>query len=126
MGYRVTVNGKSLPDGAVIRDNRVLVPMRPIFEALGIPVQWFPENHKVVATKGTKIVSLVIGENFAYNPDPVPLDYPPRIMNGRVMVPLRFVSETLGAKVAWDRDTKVAAVDSTWSGLRLVWRRGRR
>ncbi|RYG24277.1 copper amine oxidase N-terminal domain-containing protein [bacterium] len=106
----VNVNGKSLSEGAMIRDNRVLVPMRPIFEALGVPVQWFPENRKVVATQGSKIVSLVIGENFAYNPNPIPLDYPPRIVNGRVMVPLRFVSETLGAKVSWDGDAKVASV----------------
>lgn len=112
----VTVNGKSLPGGAVIRDNRVLVPMRPIFEALGVPVQWFPLNKKVVATQGTKIVSMVIGENFAYNPEPIPLDYPPRIMNGRVMVPLRFVSETLGATVAWDQESKVASVTMPMPG----------
>ncbi|RYG36168.1 copper amine oxidase N-terminal domain-containing protein [bacterium] len=114
----VIVNGTKVPGALMIRENRVQIQMRPIFEALGAFVQWFPENRKVVATKGDKEVSLIIGQNFAYKMKPHLLDYPPRIVNGRVMVPLRFVSETLGASVEWYRDTKIARVDlsSTTSG----------
>ncbi|RYG42231.1 copper amine oxidase N-terminal domain-containing protein, partial [bacterium] len=74
-------------------------------------VQWFPENRKVVATKGDKEVSLIIGQNFAYKLKPHLLDYPPRIVKGRVMVPLRFVAETLGASVEWYGETKLARID---------------
>lgn len=112
----VIVNGKRLPDRAIIRDNRVQVPMRPIFEALGASVMWYPESRKVVGSKGNKVVSLILGQNFAYNPRPFALDYPPRMFHGRIMVPLRFVSETLGAKVYFDRRTKTARVESTMHG----------
>ncbi|RYG47297.1 copper amine oxidase N-terminal domain-containing protein [bacterium] len=107
----VIVNGTKVPGAVMIRENRVQIQMRPIFEALGAFVQWFPENRKVVATKGDKEVSLIIGQNFAYKLKPHLLDYPPRIVNGRVMVPLRFVAETLGASVEWYRDTKIARID---------------
>lgn len=108
---RVEVNGKAVAEDGIIRDNRVLLPMRAIFEALGAYVQWFPENRKVVATKDRKVVSLILGENAAYNPDRVILDYPPRMIKSRIMVPLRFVSETFGARVRWDQRTKTARVD---------------
>ena len=112
----VVVNGKRLAERAIIRDNRVQVPMRPIFEALGATVRWYPETRKVVGHKGNKVVSLILGQNFAYNPRPVTLDYPPRMFHGRVMVPLRFVSETMGARVHFDRRTKTARVDLPMRG----------
>jgi hypothetical protein len=114
----VVVNGTRIADVAWIRDDRVQVPMRPIFERLGAVVQWFPENRKVVATKDRETISLIIGENFAYKLEPVPLDYPPRIVNGRVMVPLRFVSEALGARVRWDRGSRTAFVDTNGASVR--------
>lgn len=107
----VVVNGESLAGRAIIRDNRVQVPMRAIFEALGARVRWYPENRKVVGRKGNRIVSLVLGQNFAYNPKPVLLDYPPRLVRGTVYVPLRFVAQTLGAQVRFDRRTKTARID---------------
>ena len=107
----VVVNGQRLHDRAVIRDNRVLVPMAPIFEALGADVRWYPETQKVVAHKNGQLISLIVGRNFAHTPKVVLLDYPPRIMHGRIMVPLRFVAETLGAHVGWEQRAKVARVD---------------
>ena len=107
----VVVNGAPLEDRAVIRNDIVLVPMRPIFEALGADVRWFPENQKVVAHKDGQTISLILGRTFAYTPQPVRLAYPARMMRDRVMVPLRFVSETLGAHVHWDARQRVARVD---------------
>ncbi|CAN5704469.1 hypothetical protein BH11ARM2_BH11ARM2_06950 [soil metagenome] len=107
----VVVNGRPLPGTALIRDNRVLVPMRPVFEALGATVQWYPENRKVVGQKDGKTVTLVLDQNFAYGAGSVLLDYPPRMIDGRVMVPLRFVGEALGATVIWNRDTLTARVE---------------
>ncbi|MGV3618914.1 MAG: copper amine oxidase N-terminal domain-containing protein [Fimbriimonas sp.] len=108
----VVVDGKRLDDVAWIRDNRVQVPMRPIFEALGANVQWFPKNREVVALKDGKTISLFLNENFAYDRNSALLDYPPRIVNGRIMVPLRYVSEALGARVRWDRSARTAFIDN--------------
>jgi len=106
----VVVNGDTVSRNALIRDNRVQVPMRPIFEALGADVRWYPTNQKVVAHRGSRVVSLILGQNFAYDPKPVLLDYPPRMVRGVVYVPLRFVAQTLGAKVSFDRRRKIARV----------------
>ena len=107
----VVVNGKSVGGSAIIRDNRIQVPIRVIFQALGANVAWYPENMKVVALTRTKTISMIIGENTAYDPDPVMLDYPPMLMRGTVYVPLKFVAQTLGAKVRFNRKTKTAYVD---------------
>lgn len=108
----VVVDGNRLNDTAWIRDNRVQVPMRAIFERLGANVQWLPGDRKVVATKGSDTITLVIGENFAYKNGAKLLDYPPRIVKGRVMVPLRFVSESLGARVRWSRAERTAFIET--------------
>ena len=107
----VVVNGAPLPDRAVIRNDIVLVPMRPIFEALGADVRWYPENRKVVAHKDGQTISLVLGRAFAETPQRVRLAYPARMVHDRVMVPLRFVSEALGARVHWEPRRRVARVD---------------
>lgn len=110
----VYVDGKAvmLPNAPapMIRDNRVQVPMRALFEALGVGIQYLPESRQVVAL-GDRDVTLVLDENFAYiDGQPRVLDYPPRIVNGQVMVPARFVSEALGASVRWDADRKTVVI----------------
>ncbi|CAN5387652.1 hypothetical protein BH11ARM1_BH11ARM1_02950 [soil metagenome] len=109
---QVNVNGQVLAARAILRKDRIQVPMRAIFEALGAHVQWIPENRKVVAKKGRKTITMVMGEKFAYDPNPVVLDYPPTISNGHIMVPLRFVSESLGARVKWDSLRHTARVNT--------------
>ena len=108
----VRVNGRTLDAPAYIHDNSVLVPMRPIFEALGATLQWFPRTRKVVAHKEGKTISLIVGENFAYTPDPVLMHVRPVMRGDRVFVPLRFVSEALGADVGWNAARRTARVDA--------------
>jgi len=79
-----------------------MVPMRAIFEELGAYVHWTDSTQTVDATKGDTSVRLRIGDTVAnVNGREVNLDQPPRIIGGSTMVPLRFVSESLGADVDW-------------------------
>ncbi len=111
---RVVVNGESFMAPAHIRRNRVQVAMRPIFERLGAYLQYDPTVKKVVATRESQTMTLLVGESFAYDfgNRRVVLDYPAMIANGRVMVPLRFVGESLGVNVKWDPATRTATIDS--------------
>ncbi|MEW6573430.1 MAG: stalk domain-containing protein [Bacillota bacterium] len=87
----------------VIEQGRTLVPLRAIFEALGATVDWDGTTRTVTGRKGTTTVKLVVGQKTAYvNGEAVTLDVPARIISGRTMVPLRFVGESLGARVEWD------------------------
>jgi hypothetical protein len=101
---------------------RVMVPMRGVFEQLGASVTWDQAARQVVAAKGGTQVSLHIGDRFAMvNGQQVPMDTPAVIMGGSTMVPLRFISETLGATVDWNAANEtVAIVMPQNSGTQIV------
>ncbi len=87
----------------VVIGGRVLVPLRGVFERMGAVVLWNAATNTVVATRGNTQVQLVIGSRQAFvDGNAVGLDVPPLIVGGRTLVPLRFVSEAMGAQVDWD------------------------
>ncbi len=86
-----------------IENGRTLVPLRAIFESLGANVVWEGNTSTVTATKGEINISLQIGNKVAYrNSQAVELDVPGKIIQGRTMVPLRFVGEALDCSVNWN------------------------
>jgi len=106
---QVSINNRllSLDVPPVIQQGRTLVPFRAIGEALGAAVNWDSQTQKVTLSLEETTVILRIAENTAYvNGQPVSLDVPARIKEGRTMVPLRFISEALGASVTWDEATR--------------------
>ena len=90
-------------------NSRVLVPMRTIFEQLGADVQWDDSKKQVTAVKGDTIVTLRIGDTIAnINDSEYVLDSPAIIVNGRTMVPIRFICSSFGADVEWlDKEKSV-------------------
>lgn len=85
-----------------LRGGRVMVPFRTIFEALGAQVSWDGKD-TVTAKRGDLTVGLQIESQTAYrNDEAVTLDQAPVLSNGRTLVPLRFVSEAMGARVSYD------------------------
>jgi len=81
---------------------RVLVPLRGVFEQLGATVDYDAATQHIVAVRQSQTVELTIGSRQArVNTQPKLLDVPAFTISGRTMVPLRFVSEALGAAVQW-------------------------
>jgi hypothetical protein len=88
-----------------------MVPMRGVFEALNAKVEWDNATRTVTATKGDTTIKLTIGNKYAYvNGQKVALATEAIIVNGSTMVPLRFVAESLGAKVEWNNATRTAII----------------
>jgi len=86
-----------------VEKGRTLVPMRRIFEKLGADVSWDQAAGTVTAVKGNHTVTLTPGKTTArVDGKNVKLDVPARIINDRVLVPVRFVGESLGAAVKYD------------------------
>ena len=112
-GIKIVIDGKR-QDYDVMPVNisgRVLVPLRGIFETLGAKVVYTDETKRVTATKGDTVVKLKIGDDEAYiDQKKVTLDVAATIVSERTMVPVRFVSEALGANVSWDGDTKTVSI----------------
>lgn len=103
-----------------IEQGRTLVPMRAIFEALGVKVSWDGKTRTVTATKGQTRVWLTVGVKTAYkNGAVITLDVPARIVNGRTLVPLRFVSEALGCSVHWDAKSQTVTITSVSSQVKV-------
>jgi len=106
---QVYIDGSALnADSApLIEKGRTLVPLRAIFEALGADVQWNGADRSITAAKDRMSVRLQIGSSVAQkNGIQVKLDVPPRLIKGSTLVPLRFVSEALGAEVTWDGNSR--------------------
>ena len=89
----------------ILENGRTLVPMRYIFEALGADVNWIDETSTAVAIRGeTKIEITVDSNQMLRNDEIIVLDVPAKLHNDRTLVPVRAVSEGLGAKVDWDEE----------------------
>lgn len=101
----VTLNGNLmvLDQSAVIVDGRTLVPVRAIFEAMGLTLDWNDITKTITATKEGMVIVMSIDNKVTYvNGEAHVLDVAPQIINDRTLVPLRFVSESVGADVSWD------------------------
>jgi hypothetical protein len=102
---RVTVDGErvNFPDQQPREtQGRVLVPLRGVFEEMGAYVRWDAQQRTVFAQKGQTEIRLRPGDRTVHvNGQPRSIDVPAQLVNGRTMVPLRFISESLGAEVEW-------------------------
>ena len=92
----------------VAMNNRVLVPLRVIFEGLGATVEWDPnDNLTIRARKGSTTVQLTTGSSrmtkqVGSDKQSITLDVAPIALNNRTLVPVRAVSEAFDCQVSWD------------------------
>lgn len=88
----------------VIVDDRTLVPMRKIFEAMDADVTWDEPSQTITSTRGSDVVTMTIGQKQVYKNGKVvyTMDVPAQIMQDRTIVPIRAVAVAFDANVAWD------------------------
>ena len=111
MPLRVVVNGDkvSFPDAQPFIDanGRTQVPVRFVSEALGAKVDWNGDTQKVTVALNSRNVVLTIGlKKYEINNKSYQMDTVALLQESRTFVPIRFVSEALGASVVWDQATK--------------------
>ncbi len=101
-----TANGESRENDVapVIAEDRTLLPLRSIAEALGAGVEWNGDTKTVAITKDDKTVYITIGEELPQGMGTAV------IREGRTLVPLRYIAEQLGANVVWDAATKQVSI----------------
>jgi Copper amine oxidase N-terminal domain len=112
---RVRLDGKPLATtvSPMEINGRTVVPMRDIFEALGATVQWDGGQQSINAQKDLITVNLQINNKWALlNGNRVMLDQAPLLYRGSTMVPLRFVSEALGAEVNWNSALRTVSINN--------------
>lgn len=101
-----------------IKDSRTYVPVRYVAQPFGAQVIWSAKEKKVTLIH-KNLIELWIGNPLAsINGESVPIDKDnsnivPFIIDGRTMLPLRFVSESFGAEVEWDAVSKKVTIEYT-------------
>ena len=111
---KVIVNGQNVDDSfSIIQNDRLMVPLRSIFETLGAVVLYNDMEQLIMAKKGDTVIALQINNNLAaINKKTVTLDAAPILNHGQTLVPLRFVANALGAQVSWDNESSTALISS--------------
>ncbi|TQR30176.1 copper amine oxidase N-terminal domain-containing protein [Brevibacillus brevis] len=95
-----------------VKGGRALVPVRAISSALKAEVNWKPETRSVEITRGEKSIMLYLDKKEAtVDGKTISLDTAPVLKNGRVFLPLRFISEQLNAEVKWQEEGKIVIID---------------
>lgn len=94
-------------------NGHILIPVRGVLEQLGAVVDWDQGTQTVHATRQNLSVDLRLGASVArVNGQSVNLDVPAQYLGGSTMVPLRFMSEALGASVVWVNATRTVNIDT--------------
>lgn len=113
----VTVNGQeidfSVYDNVMpfIENDRTLIPIRAIAENMSFTVDWDGAERLVtVKNDSTDIVFVIDGAAATVNGEEISLDAPARIVDDRTFVPLRFVSENMGATVEWEEESRMITI----------------
>ncbi len=113
---RVYVNGTQVAfdQPPIIENDRTLVPMRRIFEAMGIEVKWSEPTQTITSTKGNDTVTMVVGKNQVIKNGQVvyTMDVPAKIVQERALVPIRAVAVAFDADVAWDAKNYVINIQT--------------
>ena len=95
----------------VITNGRTLVPIRAIIEAFGGNVGWEESTQSVLLSMEDDTIKLTINSGVAYlNNSAQMLDVAPAVINGRTMLPIRFVAEGFNLGVAWDSSTQTVSI----------------
>jgi hypothetical protein len=96
---------------ALVRGNEILVPLRSMFEQMGATVSYDPASKTADVSKPGSDVKVTVGKpEVVINGESRPLDVPPEIYKGAVVVPVRVISEGMGAYVQWVPDKRVVVV----------------
>jgi hypothetical protein len=116
-GFYVFTNGNPIDFSAydnvmpVIMNGRTLVPLRSISEYLGATVYWSPSTSVVRITYNKRDIQLKLASDLArIDGKNVKVDVPAVSINGRTMVPIRFISETFGMNILWFENGNVKII----------------
>jgi hypothetical protein len=96
---------------ALVRGNTILVPLRSMFEQMGATVSYTASTKTVDVSKPGADVQVTLGKpEVVINGETRPLDVPPEMYKGSLVVPVRVISEGMGAYVAWISDKRLVVV----------------
>ena len=110
-----SVNGieETLDVPPYIKDGRLMVPLRAVANAIGIPdssIIWDPSGN-IILTRDNLVTKLAIGsETLLANGTEITMDVAPEIVSGRTMLPIAWLSQALGLSASWDEAAQTVTI----------------
>jgi len=96
---------------ALVKGGTLLIPLRSMFEQMGATVSYDAGSKTATVSKPGSEVKVTVGKpEVLINGESRPLDVPPIIYQGNVLVPVRVISEGMGAYVQWVPDRRLVVV----------------
>ena len=94
-----------------IINDRTMIPIRIISEALGASVEWIQESESIIIRSEEALIKLKIGDSRYYiDNNAYEMDTAPIIVNERTLVPVRFISEAMNCTVDWDQSEQKVTI----------------
>ncbi|MGO4889562.1 copper amine oxidase N-terminal domain-containing protein [Anaerobacillus sp. MEB173] len=110
----VFIDGKEpkFTNDPIIEKGTTLIEFRPVFEELGLKVGWNQKSKKITGEKSGLKIEMTLGNKTAtVNGNKVQLQVAPKVVDGRTLVPLRFVGEASGKKVQWNGNVRMILIN---------------
>lgn len=115
----VAIDGKKLNNltmPPIILNSYTLVPAREVFEGLGAEVTWNAEVEQVhIATDDNNLLIPIDSSKAYVNGKTVDMQTEAKIINNKTMIPLRFVSTSLGFEIDWDNNSRIANIATNFN-----------
>lgn len=125
-GVNIVVNGEALHQDVqpFVAGGIVLAEPRAVCEAIGARVDWDEKTQQLRVDRGGTTVAVKAGDRRAeVNGEPRVLQVPPVLVEGRLLAPIRFMAESLGAEVRWDGTGRTVYIDLAspeWAAITRV------
>ncbi|MEC0231040.1 stalk domain-containing protein [Paenibacillus alba] len=114
-GIRVNLDANTVPFNSppFITNSTTLVQFRPIFDRLGLQISWEEKTQTIVGKKEGVQIQLQIDNPVALvNGTAITLPVAPTLVDGNTFVPVRFISESVDAKVEWDDKSRFVTIQT--------------
>lgn len=108
-GITVYGNQKFGSYNGIIRNDKLFIPLRGVFTDLGFQVSWNDNTGSITLINSSNTLIITTGK-VNLNGTEKPLTVSPIFHSNRIYIPLRFVSESLGAEVYWNKKTQTATI----------------
>ena len=116
-GQRLAAVNPALDMPPVIFQDRTLVPVRHVFEAMGAIVDFHPAEQRILIVYDNQLIVMYVGSyDFSFGDRVYHMDVAPHIINSRTMVPVSFVASAMGFEVDWEPTTATVYLDRPQNG----------
>lgn len=108
---KLEIDGEYIEINGISKDGVTLVELRALCDALGVETVWDSEKSQITCTKGNKTLIFTVDSNNAIiNNKGIKLSVAPKLLNGKTLLPARFVAEGIGKTVVYNDSTKLITI----------------